>query len=106
MNYFLSFIVSVAAALYILPVFFKLLGEKRILRRNYSGKTLVTSMCLAMLFTCLVGILPFVPAESKGDSAIFIAVVALTGFLGVYGRHARGYGDKRDQGSLVSCKCR
>lgn len=82
MNYFLSFIVSVAAALYILPVFFKLLGEKKILRRNYSGKTLVTSMGLAMLFTCLIGILPFVPAESKGDSAIFIAVVALTGFLG------------------------
>ena len=42
----------------------------------------MSSMGLAMFFTCLVGILPFVLLESKADSGIFIAVVALTGFLG------------------------
>jgi UDP-N-acetylmuramyl pentapeptide phosphotransferase/UDP-N-acetylglucosamine-1-phosphate transferase len=82
MNYFLSFIISAAAALYFLPVFFELLSEKRIVRLNYSGKTLVSSMGLAMLFTCLVGVLPFSLVKNMDKSVIYVAAVALTGFLG------------------------
>lgn len=82
MNYFLSFIASSAAALYFMPVLLKLLGKKGVVRRNYSGKSLVSSMGLAMLFTCLVGILPFTLLENMDDTIVYVTVVALTAFSG------------------------
>jgi len=82
MDYVISVFFAVCASFYVLPNIFLMLSEKNIVKRNYSNECIVTSMGIAMLFPCLVGVLPFMTTRPNEYAVVYVAVIALTCLLG------------------------
>lgn len=79
----ISAMLSCLAAHFFIPRIYKMLKDAGMVKKNFRGEIVVTSMGLSFIFPCILAIVPTVFTGNMPEPLVFLAVVASLALVGI-----------------------